>query len=100
LLTEITPIQVRYKEAEFSTDELADAIESVAFLDEPIFEEAQQPLQVQVVDKLADMLFASDMVLDMLGDERNRIPPHLLAIEPEMRRLYDEVNELMKKLAD
>jgi len=100
LLTEITPIQVRYKEAEFSTDELAEAIESVAFLDEPLFEEAQQPLQVQVVDKLADMLFASDMVLDMLRDERNRIPPHLLAVEPQVRRLYDEVNDLMKKLAD
>jgi len=100
LLTEITPIQVRYKEAEFGTDELAEAIESVAFLDEPLFEEAQQPLQVQVVDKLADMLFASDMVLDMLRDERNRIPPHLLAVEPQVRRLYDEVNDLMKKLAD
>ena len=100
MLTEITPIQVRYKEAEFSTDELAEAIESVAFLDEPLFEEAQQPLQVQVVDKLADMLFASDMVLDMLRDERNRIPPHLLAVEPQVRRLYDEVNDLMKKLAD
>ncbi len=100
MLTEITPRQVRYKEAEFSTDELAEAIESVAFLDEPIFEQAQQPLQVQVVDKLADMLFASDMVLDMLRDERNRIPPHLLAVEPQVRHLYDEVNDLMKKLAD
>ncbi len=91
---------MRYKEAEYSSDDLAEAIESVAFLDEPIFEEAQQPLQVQVVDKLADMLFASDMVLDMLRDERNRIPPHLLAIEAEVRHLYDEVNDLMKKLAD
>jgi len=91
---------VRYKEAEYSSDDLAEAIESVAFLDEPIFEEAQQPLQVQVVDKLADMLFTSDMVLDMLRDERNRIPPHLLAIEAEVRHLYDEVNDLMKKLAD
>ena len=38
-MTEITPIQVRYKEAEFTENELAEAIESVAFLDEPIFEE-------------------------------------------------------------
>ena len=91
---------MRYKQAEFGTEELAEAIESVAFLDEPLYEEAQQPLQVQVVDKLADMLFASDMVLDMLRDERNRIPPHLLAIEPQVRRLYDEVNDLMKKFAD
>jgi hypothetical protein len=98
LLTEITPIQVRYKEAEF-TDPLAEAIESVAFLDDPTFEEPQ-PLQLQVVDKLADMLFASDMVLDMLRDERNRVPAHLLAVEPQVQRLYDEINDLMKNLTD
>ena len=46
------------------------------------------------------MLFASDMVLDMLRDERYRVPPHLLAVEPQVRRLYNEVNNLMKKLTD
>ena len=80
--------------------DLAEAIESVAFLDEPVFEEGQLPLQQQVVDKLADMLFASDMVLDMLRAERYRVPPHLLAVEPQVRRLYNEVNNLMKKLTD
>jgi hypothetical protein len=80
--------------------DLVEAIESVAFLDEPVFEEGQLPLQQQVVDKLADMLFASDMVLDMLRDERYRVPPHLLAVEPQVRRLYNEVNNLMKKLTD
>ena len=99
-MTEITPIQVRYKAEEFTETDLAEAIESVAFLDEPIFEEGQLPLQQQVVDKLADMLFASDMVLDMLRDERYRVPPHLLAVEPHVRRLYNEVNNLMKKLTD
>ena len=95
---EITPKQVRYKEAE-TTDPLVEAIESVAFLDDPIFEEPQ-PLQLQAVDKLADMLFASDMLLDMLRDERNRVPAHLLAIEPQVQRLYDEINDLMKNLTD
>ena len=89
---------MRYKEAEF-TDPLAEAIGSVAFLDDPPFEEPQ-PLQLQVVDKLADMLFASDMVLDMLRDERNRVPSHLLAVEPQVQRLYDEINDLMKNLTD
>ncbi len=56
---------MRYKAEEFTESDLAEAIESVAFLDEPVFEERQLPLQQQVVDKLADMLFASDMVLDM-----------------------------------
>jgi hypothetical protein len=89
---------VRYKETQM-IDPLAEAIESVAFLDEPMFEEPQ-PLQLQAVDKLADMLFASDMLLDMLRDERNRVPSHLLAIEPQVQRLYDEINDLMKNLTD
>lgn len=89
---------MRYKEADV-VDPLAEAIESVAFLDDPDFEEPQ-PLQVQAVDKLADMLFASDMLLDMLRDERNRVPAHLLAIEPQVQRLYDEINDLMKNLTD
>ena len=89
---------MRYKEAE-AIDPLVDAIESVAFLDDPVFEEPQ-PLQLQAVDKLADMLFASDMLLDMLRDERNRVPAHLLAIEPQVQRLYDEINDLMKNLTD
>lgn len=72
----------------------------MAFLDDPIFEEGQLPLQQQVVDKLSDMLFASDMLLDMFRDERYRVPPHLLAVEPQVRRLYNEVNDLMKKLTD
>jgi hypothetical protein len=82
------------------TEELAEVMENVVFLDEPFFQEAQMPLQQQVVDKLADMLYASDMVLDMLRDERYRVPPHLLAVEPQVRRLYDEVNNLMKRLTD
>jgi uncharacterized coiled-coil protein SlyX len=94
VLTEkITPRQVRYKESEF-TDPLQEAIESV-----PLFEEPQ-PLQLQAVDKLADMLFASDMLLDMLRDERNRVPEHLKAIEPQVQRLYDTINDLMKNLTD
>ena len=80
-------------------DPLAEAIENVAFLDEPMFEEPQ-PLQLQAVDKLADMLFASDMLLDMLRDERNRVPRHLQAIEPQVQQLYDQINELMKGLTD
>ena len=89
---------MRYKESEM-LDPLAEAIENVAFLEEPMFEEPQ-PLQLQAVDKLADMLFASDMLLDMLRDERNRVPPHLQAIEPHVQRLYDEINDLMKGLTD
>ena len=63
-------------------------------------QESLMPMQDRVVDKLADMLYASDMILDMLRDDRYYVPEHLRDIEPSMRRLYDEVNEMMKELAD
>ena len=62
--------------------------------------ESQMPMQDRVVDKLADMLYASDMILDMLRDDRYYVPDHLRRIEPSMRRMYSEVNELMKQLTD
>lgn len=62
--------------------------------------ESQMPMQDRVVDKLADMLYASDMILDMLRDDRYYVPDHLRRIEPSLRRLYTEVNDLMKALTD
>lgn len=62
--------------------------------------ESQMPMQDRVVDKLADMLYASDMILDLLRDDRYYVPDHLRRLEPSMRRLYTEVNDLMKELTD
>ncbi len=62
--------------------------------------ESQLPMQDRVVDKLADMLYASDMVLDLLNDDRYYVPEHLRHVEPSVRRLYNEVNRLMKQLTD
>jgi hypothetical protein len=62
--------------------------------------ESQMPMQDRVVDKLADMLYASDMILDMLGDDRYYVPDRLRTVERSVRRLYNEVNELMKQLTD
>ncbi|HEX3577098.1 MAG TPA: hypothetical protein VHY33_00935 [Thermoanaerobaculia bacterium] len=61
----------------------------------------KMPLQERVVDKLADMLFAGDMILDMLRDERsNKFAGHLTSVEPSVRLVYDQINELMKQLTD
>ena len=82
---------------------LAEAVEEIQFPGEEFFPEELEthlPLQQRVVDKLADMLFASDMILDMLHDDRHFPPAHMAEVEPSVRRLYEEVNELMKKLAD
>jgi len=65
------------------------------------FGDLKMPLQERVVDKLADMLFASDMILDMLKDERSyNFAGHLTSVEPSVRRVYDQINELMKQLTD
>jgi hypothetical protein len=65
------------------------------------FRDLKMPLQERVVDKLADMLFASDMILDMLNDERSyNFAGHLTSVEPSVRRVYDQINELMKQLTD
>lgn len=68
--------------------------------DDYVEPESQLPMQDRVVDKLADMLYASDMILDMLSDDRYYVPEHLRFIEPSVRKFYNEVNGLMKQLSD
>jgi uncharacterized membrane protein required for colicin V production len=58
------------------------------------------PLQERVVDKLADMLFASDMILDMLHDERFRESAGFTTVEESVRGVYEQINALMKQLTD
>ena len=66
-----------------------------------VFTEQRLPLQERVVDKLADIMFASDMILDMLRHDREVVSvSHLSSVEPSVRRVYDSVNELMKQLTD
>ena len=66
-----------------------------------VFTEQRLPLQERVVDKLADIMFASDMILDMLRSDREiGSGSHLSSVEPSVRRVYDSVNELMKQLTD
>ena len=62
----------------------------------------QLPLQERVLDKLADILFASDEILDMLHGDPRQLPDDesLAAIETSVRHVYHEVNELMKQFSD
>jgi hypothetical protein len=58
------------------------------------------PMSERVLDKLADILFATDEILGML-----RVPERLpdstsVTIESSVQSVYDQVNELMKKLSD
>lgn len=57
------------------------------------------PMSERVLDKLADILFATDELLDMIRVER--VPdPTTAVVETSVKSVYDQINELMKQLAD
>lgn len=58
------------------------------------------PVSERVLDRLADILFASDEILDLVRSY-DRVPdPVTQDVESSVRRVYDQINDLMKKLAD
>lgn len=60
----------------------------------------QLPLSERVLDRLADILFATDEILDMIQTV-DRFPDDTTQdVQRSVRGVYDQVNELMKKLAD
>ncbi|HEX7152578.1 MAG TPA: hypothetical protein VF618_13905 [Thermoanaerobaculia bacterium] len=60
----------------------------------------QLPLSERVLDRLADILFATDEILDMIHMDEVLPDSTVLEVESSVRHVYDRVNELMKKLAD
>jgi hypothetical protein len=63
--------------------------------------EAQHlPLSERVLDKLADMLWASDLILDMLAAGERPDQAELRTLEPGVRHLYEQIDALMRRLAD
>lgn len=60
----------------------------------------QIPLSERVLDRLADIMFASDEVLDMLRTSRRFPDETTREIERSVRGVYNDVNDLMKRLTD
>lgn len=58
------------------------------------------PMSERVMDKLADILFATDEILDMMKLKEQVPDPTTADIHASVQSVYDKVNELMKKLAD
>ena len=58
------------------------------------------PMSERVLDRLADILYASDEILDMIRVEERLMDPTTVAVESSVQQVYDQVNELMKRLAD
>ena len=60
----------------------------------------QIPLSERVLDRLGDILFATDEILDMVATQRRFPDDTSQNIEACVRHVYNQVNELMKKLSD
>lgn len=58
------------------------------------------PVSERVLDRLADILFATDEILDMLHVEEHMADDTNAEVEQSVRVVYDHVNELMKRLCD
>lgn len=61
---------------------------------------AQLPLSERVLDRLADIMFATDEILDMIGTQPYMTEDTTRVVEKSVRHVYDHVNDLMKKLTD
>ena len=58
------------------------------------------PLSERVIDKLCDILYATDEIRDMIRVEHRDTDDRMLQVDDTVRRVYDVVNELMKKIVD
>lgn len=59
------------------------------------------PMSERVLDRLADILLATDEILGIVRPEDERVPdPSMATVETSIRNVYDQVNELMKKFSD
>ena len=63
-------------------------------------EAVHMPISERLLDKLGDILLASDEILGMIAT--NPLFPNeaTLSVEDSVRRVYEQVNELMKALSD
>lgn len=67
----------------------------------PVFADAPHlPIRERLLDRLSDILLASDDILDLIAS--NPISPSdaTRAVEEQIRGVYERVNELMKSMSD
>jgi hypothetical protein len=58
------------------------------------------PVSERVLDKLADILFATDEILDMVRVPETLLDSRTLAVESLAQSVYERVNDMMKTLSD
>ncbi|HUR80260.1 MAG TPA: hypothetical protein VM733_05815 [Thermoanaerobaculia bacterium] len=58
------------------------------------------PMSERVMDKLADILYATDELLSLVRVEERLPDPTTSAVEASMSHVYEQINELMKRFSD
>lgn len=58
------------------------------------------PRSERVLDKLADILFATDEILGILEPDDRPPDATTAGLQQSVQSVYDQINELMKQLAD
>jgi len=58
------------------------------------------PASERVLDKLADILFATDEIIDILRAEETARDKRMLDAKITVEGVYDRINDLMKTLSD
>jgi hypothetical protein len=58
------------------------------------------PTSERVLDKLADILFATDEILGIVRQEERLPDATTVFIAESVQSVYDQINELMKRLSD
>jgi len=58
------------------------------------------PITERVLDKLGDILLASDEILGMIATNPLFPSDATRCVEDSVRRVYDQINDLMKTLSD
>lgn len=60
------------------------------------------PIRDRIADKLGDILYASDEILDILrcGRAENATDDALFAVERLVSSVYNQVNDVMKRVCD
>ena len=61
---------------------------------------AHLPLSERVLERMTDILLASDDILDLIRTNRHLSDQTIDQIERSVGGVFSEINELMKKLTD
>lgn len=62
-----------------------------------IIQRARLPAHERVLDRLGDLLFDAEEAIEMLGGQD---AVGIRWMEPKLRKVFEDVNEMMKRLSD